>query len=52
MRSLLCLIGRHDWRVRRNPEQGGAGAAYQVCARCGREQVGYDSSGGPVPMGG
>lgn len=52
MRSLRCLMGRHDWRMHRNPEKGGAGAAFEVCARCGKDRVGHEQTDGRWLAGG
>ena len=41
MGSLLCLLGRHAWQRKQNPEVGGAGGAYDQCNRCGKEKAGY-----------
>ncbi|MBW0254998.1 MULTISPECIES: hypothetical protein [unclassified Cellulomonas] len=46
MRSLRCTVGRHAWRVRRNPEKGGAQALYEVCARCGRDRPVFEQGDG------
>lgn len=43
MRPVLCLVGRHRWVRRHNPEVDGAKGDYHVCARCGREQNTYES---------
>jgi hypothetical protein len=32
MRNLLCVIGRHDWRVEHDKE----GRPYEICGRCTR----------------
>jgi hypothetical protein len=42
MRSWLCLLGRHDWEHKRNPEVGGAAADYEQCVRCGKERSTYE----------
>lgn len=34
---LSCLVGRHDWVQRRNPDVGGPQAVWLQCRRCGRE---------------
>jgi hypothetical protein len=39
---LLCVVGRHQWALRRNPEMGGREALYEDCRRCGRERTMYD----------
>lgn len=36
---VFCLVGRHDWALRRNPDVGGPRALYQQCRRCGRERT-------------
>lgn len=51
MRPLRCMVGRHVWEVRRNAEKGGAGAQYQVCARCGRDRPGYEPHDGTYIVG-
>ena len=45
-RSLLCLLGRHDWRHKRNPEVGGPAADFEVCTRCGHERKTYEGTSG------
>jgi hypothetical protein len=53
MRSLLCLLGRHVWEHKRNPEVGGAAADYEQCARCGKERPTYEPpSPGAIGHGG
>ena len=47
MGPLRCLLGRHRWEPRRNPEVGGADANYDVCSRCGKERAKF----GPRPPG-
>lgn len=42
MRSLRCLLGRHRWVHRRNPEMGGPRAEYEVCEVCGTERNVYE----------
>jgi hypothetical protein len=39
---LLCLIGRHDWAMHRNPEVSGRLANFALCRRCGTERDEYD----------
>jgi hypothetical protein len=34
---LSCLLGRHAWVRRSNPDVGGAQAVYHLCRRCGTE---------------
>ena len=43
MRALRCLLGRHDWEHKHNPEVGGPGGGYDVCSRCGKEKPAYDA---------
>lgn len=38
---LLCLLGRHAWKTRRNPDVGGREAVYETCYRCGKERPQY-----------
>jgi hypothetical protein len=53
MRPLRCMIGRHEWQVRRNPEKGGPGAQYETCARCGKDRSDHEPSPGTgVGIGG
>lgn len=42
MRRLRCLLGRHRWVHRRNPEMGGPRAEYEVCELCGTERKVYE----------
>ncbi len=42
MRPVLCLVGRHRWERRRNPEGSGSDGAYIVCGRCGRDRPSYE----------
>lgn len=46
MKSLRCILGRHDWRVERNPEQGGPDAITEVCARCKKDRAVYEPTSG------
>jgi hypothetical protein len=41
MGRLLCLIGLHAWQRGHNPEVGGAGGDFEVCARCKKEKSVY-----------
>lgn len=47
---LLCLVGRHLWTRKRNPDVGGRGALYDECRRCGTVRMGWDERG-PGPLG-
>ena len=52
MNRLLCLLGRHDWEHQRNPDVGGAGAAFDVCRRCHKEKPVYGGLPGKgFPLG-
>lgn len=42
MRNVLCLIGRHRWERRHNPEVDGRRGDFHVCARCGTDRPTYD----------
>jgi hypothetical protein len=44
---LRCALRLHSWERRVNPDQGGRGAVYSTCRRCGKEKNEY----GP-PTGG
>ncbi len=46
MTSLRCVLGRHDWRVERNPDKGGPAAITEVCARCHRDRAVYEPTSG------
>lgn len=43
MRHVLCLLGRHRWERRRNPEGSGREGAYIVCGRCGKDRPSYET---------
>ncbi len=45
--KVLCRVGRHMWKQRRNPEVGGSAAVYETCRRCGTERTG-DLPGSPT----
>ena len=51
MRNLRCVVGLHRWTRHHNPEVGGRGGGYQLCARCGRERKSYDEGGNPAFKG-
>lgn len=46
MMSLRCMLGRHAWRVERNPDQGGPEAITEVCVRCHRDRPVYEPTTG------
>ena len=42
MRDIRCMIRRHRWESRHNPEVEGPKGDYQTCARCGEDKAGYE----------
>lgn len=49
-KTLMCRLGRHDWKRKRNEE----GQPYKECARCGKctSLGGGGNSAGIVSAGG
>ena len=42
MGDIRCMIRRHRWDSRHNPEVEGPKGDYQTCARCGEDKAGYE----------
>jgi hypothetical protein len=42
VRDIRCMVGRHRWESRHNPEVEGPKGDYQTCARCGEDKAGYE----------
>jgi hypothetical protein len=42
MRDIRCMLRRHRWESRHNPEVEGPKGDYQTCVRCGEDRAGYE----------
>lgn len=42
MRDVRCLVRRHRWERRHNPEVEGPQGDYQTCVRCGEDKGIYE----------
>lgn len=42
MRDIRCLVGRHRWALRHNPEVEGPKGDFRTCRRCGADKAEYD----------
>ena len=43
MRRVLCLVARHRWETRHNPEIEGARGDDQPCLRCTTDKAVYEA---------